>query len=245
MLATIIALAAATVQPQTAMTEDACARIAVQVNQKAKAEQDGVRRQLDWPNLCRYADENAKVTTRPSIIFIGDSITEFWKRDQPTFFSSAVLDRGISGQTSEQILLRFYQDVIALKPGAVHILTGANDIAGNTGLITPEAWQNNIRTMVDLARARRIKVVLGSLLPADAFWWNPSMRPAQQLAAMNGWLREYAKSQSVPFVDYYAAMTTPTGGMKRELTDDGVHPNKRGYDVMKSVVDPTLRAVAE
>ena len=245
MLATLIALAAATAQPQTAMTEDACARIDAQVSQKAKVEQDGARRQLDWPNLCRYADENAKVATAPRIIFIGDSITEFWKRDQPAFFSPSVLGRGISGQTSEQILLRFYQDVVALKPGAVHILTGANDIAGNTGLITPESWQNNIRTMVDLARARRIKVVLGSLLPADAFWWNPSMRPATQLAAMNGWLRDYAKSQGVPFIDYYAAMATPTGGMRRELTDDGVHPNKRGYDVMKTVADPTLRALAK
>ncbi len=245
MFATLIALAAATAQPQTAMTDDACARIDAKVTQSAKAEQDGIRRQLDWPNLCRYADENAKIPPAPRMVFIGDSITEFWKREQPAFFSSSVLDRGISGQTSEQILLRFYQDVVALRPAAVHILTGANDIAGNTGLITPEAWQNNIRTMVDLARARRIKVVLGSLLPADAFWWSPSMRPASQLAAMNAWLRDYAKSQGVLFIDYYAAMATPTGGMKRELTDDGVHPNKRGYDVMKSVADPTLRTLAE
>lgn len=245
MIATLIAIAAATAQPPTAMTEDACARISAQVNQKPKDQQDAARRQLDWPNLCRYADDNARVTSAPRIVFIGDSITEFWKRDQPAFFSSSVLDRGISGQTSEQILLRFYQDVVALHPSAVHILAGANDIAGNTGFITPEAWQNNIRTMVDLARARRIKVVLGSLLPTDAFWWNPSMRPAQQLAAMNGWLRDYAKSQDVPFIDYYAAMATPTGGMKRELTDDGVHPNKRGYDVMKSIVDPTLRTLGD
>lgn len=231
----------ATAQPATAMTADACQRIAAQIKERPAAEADGLRRQLDWVDRCRYAKENAELKAPPRIVFMGDSITEFWKREHPAFFSSKVVDRGIAGQTSTQMLARFYADVIALKPQTVHLLAGANDVAGNTGPLTVEAYRNNMRAMVDLARAHGIKVVIGSILPAEGFWWNTAMRPAAQIVELNTWLRDYARAEGLEFIDYYAAMATPSGGLPASLADDRIHPNAAGYAVMERVGGALLR----
>jgi lysophospholipase L1-like esterase len=238
-LSAFAALAAIGAPAPTAMTADACHRVAVQLEGRADADQ--MRRALDWPQRCRYADENAQIKQRPRMVLMGDSITEFWKRDRPAFFSAALIDRGISGQTSTQMLARFYDDVIMLKPRAVHILAGTNDIAGNTGPITPEAYQDNIRAMVDLAQAHGIRVVIGALLPADHFYWNPDLKPAGVIRAENGWLRQFARSRGLDFIDYYSLMATPSGGLRADFSNDGVHPNAAGYAVMEKALARELR----
>lgn len=193
-----------------------------------------VQRANDWPGLCRYAADNQSLAggTRPRIVLIGDSITEYWKSRDPAVFADGVVDRGVSGQTTPQILLRFYQDVIALRPRVVHIMAGTNDIAGNTGPMTDARFQNNIRAMVELAQAHGIKVVLASIPPAKAFYWQPEARPAGRIKAWNAWLRAYAGERGAVFVDYHAALADADGGLKAELGADGVHPSAAGYALM-------------
>ena len=238
-LSALAAVASIVAPAPTALSADACRRVAAQLEGRADADQ--LRRELDWPQRCRYKNENSQVRPRPRMVLMGDSITEFWKRDRSSFFSPELIDRGIAGQTSSQMLLRFYDDVIMLKPRMVHILAGTNDIAGNTGPITPEAFQNNIRAMVDLAQAQRIKVVIGSILPADRFYWNGDLKPAGVIRTENAWLREFARSRGVDFIDYYAVLATPSGGLRADLTNDGVHPNAAGYAVMEKSLAPELR----
>lgn len=188
----------------------------------------------DWPNLCRYAQENPLLATsqRPRVVMMGDSITENWKARDPELFADGIIDRGIGGQTTPQMLLRFSQDVIALRPRVVHILAGTNDIAGNTGPTSDAQFRDNIRAMVDLAGAHGIKVILASIPPASAFPWKPKLRPADRIRAWNGWLRSYARERGLVFVDYHAALTDAEGGMRPELGIDGVHPSRAGYQSM-------------
>ncbi|WP_205691981.1 SGNH/GDSL hydrolase family protein [Caulobacter soli] len=193
----------------------------------------------DWAYLCRYRDENpALAGARPRVVLIGDSITENWKQRDPSLFVDGVVDRGISGQTSPQMVLRFYQDVIALRPRVVHIMAGTNDIAGNTGPTRDEQFQNNIKAMVDLAQAHGIKVILASIPPAKAFYSRPGVRPAERIRAWNVWLRAYAVERGLTFVDYYPVLADPEGGLKPELGGDGVHPSRAGYERM----DPLFTA---
>ena len=194
----------------------------------------------DWPWLCRYRAANAAVKARPNAVFMGDSITEFWAALDPAFFSARVLDRGISGQTTPQMVLRFRADVIALRPRIVHIMGGTNDIAGNTGPESPEQFKDNIRTMVDLAQANGIAVVLGAIPPAAAFRWKPAVQPAPRIVELNRWLKDYAASRRLTFADYHTALAGPDGGMKPGASDDGVHPNAAGYGLMRDVA---LRAL--
>lgn len=200
-------------------------------------------KQNDWPWLCRFRQDNARRTepSRPDVVFIGDSITEGWGRTDPGFFTAGNANRGISGQTSPQMLLRFWQDVIALKPRAVHIMAGTNDIAGNTGPTSAEAYRNNIRAMVALARANGIMVIIGSILPADRFGWKPAMRPASRVAELDAWLRDFARTEGLVYADYYAAMVAPGGGLRADLGDDGVHPDARGYAVMRPIAEAAIR----
>src|SRR5579863_7055416 len=161
-----------------------------QVDQQAK----------DWPNLCRYRDQNEAVAhsaTHPRVIFLGDSITEFWQVAQPDYFTDQVLDRGISGQTTPQILLRFYQDVVALHPLVVHIMAGTNDVAANTGLESDETILNNIRSMIDLAQSNHIRVVLASIPPTKAMNWRPNVKPAERIQRLNRQLRAIAAGRHV------------------------------------------------
>jgi lysophospholipase L1-like esterase len=196
---------------------------------------------MDWPNLAAYRSANAQVglpaKDESRVVFMGDSITEFWTK---TYWNKTTINRGISGQTSPQMLLRFRPDVIALKPKVVVILAGTNDIAGNTGVATNEMIVDNIASMVDLAKANGIEVVLCSVLPAAGFYWNEAARPAPQIAALNQLLQDYAKRQHLVYVDYFAAMVDERSGLKKAYSEDGVHPNEVGYKVMIALVDKAI-----
>jgi len=204
-----------------------------------------MRKKLDdWPQLARYADANAALpATQPGrVVFYGDSITDAWTRNGGKFFpGKPYVNRGISGQTTEQMVVRFRQDVIDLHPQTVVILAGTNDIAGNTGPETPAMIEDNFRSMVDLARASNIRVVLASVLPAAGYPWRPSAgNPADKIRALNDWLRSYAASQNITYLDYYSAMAGPDGGMKPGISIDGVHPNAAGYAIMEPLAEKAL-----
>jgi len=196
----------------------------------------------DWAYLCRYADDNRTMAAgpRPRVVLIGDSITEFWKTRDPDRFAAGVIDRGIGGQTSPQMLLRFQQDVIALRPRVVHIMAGTNDIAGNTGPTPDARFRDNIQAMVTLAQAHGIKVILASIPPAKTFYWRPEARPAQRIPEWNAWLRAYAREHGLTFVDYYTALVGAEGGLRTEFGADVVHPSKAGYQAMDPLFDKAL-----
>lgn len=200
----------------------------------------------DWPNLNKYKNANTMLgepeTSENRIVFMGDSITAFWATLNPEFFvGKAYLNRGISGQTSPQILLRFRADVIALKPAVVVILAGVNDIAGNTGPATLEMITNNIFSMIDLAKAHNIKVILCSLLPASDFPWKPNQEPANNIMALNRLLMNYASANAITYVDYHSAMANDQNGLPLAYSNDGVHPNKAGYEVMAPLVEHAIQ----
>lgn len=204
--------------------------------QKALAERAADRqRARDWADLCRYSAANAALKHHPRVVFMGDSITDFWQDGDPSMFTHGVVDRGISGQTSAQMLVRFWPDVIALHPKVVQIIAGTNDIAGNTGLTTEQNYKDNIEAMVSLAEAHHIHVILGSMPPAVRFWWAPQYRPAAEIRRLNAWLRRYAREQHLRFVNYYAHLVSPTGTFRRGLSNDGVHPNRNGYRLMSAL----------
>lgn len=198
----------------------------------------------DFGQLCRYRAANAQLkgSGQPvRVVFMGDSITDNWINLDQTMFVGGLVDRGISGQTTPQMLVRFREDVLALKPQAVHILAGTNDVAGNTGAATIETITGNIQTMAELARAHGIKVILGSVPPAGAFPWAPDKQPVPQIRALNAWLRAYAERNGFTYVDYYAALATPEGAMKPGLASDGVHPTAAGYAVMRPLALAAIR----
>jgi lysophospholipase L1-like esterase len=199
----------------------------------------------DWPNLRKYQDENSKLPPpapgENRVVFMGNSITEFWKANDSSYFSSYV-NRGISGQTTPQMLVRFREDVINLKPAVVVILAGINDIAQNTGPIKLEDTFGNIISMVELARAEHIKVVMSSVLPANHFPWRPAITPTEKVIALNKMLKEYADANHIVYLDYYSAMVDDQKGLPLNLSGDGVHPNLTGYKVMEPLAD---KAIAE
>lgn len=202
----------------------------------------------DWPNLKRYQDENDSLKKEPvpknRVVFMGNSITDAWIRLSPAFFAgNHYVDRGISGQTTPQMLLRFRADVIDLKPKAVVIECGTNDIAGNTGPSTLKMTEDNIQSMCELAKANKIKVILGSVLPANRFGWAPQVQPADSIIELNKWIKEYARKNRIKYVDYHSALVDENKGMKKEYSEDGVHPNKEGYAVMESLVDPVIKKI--
>jgi lysophospholipase L1-like esterase len=200
------------------------------------------RLHTDWAYLARYRDANAALPPpargEKRVVFLGDSITEGWAQ----FFGSQFpgkpyVNRGISGQTTPQMLVRFRQDAIALRPAVVVILAGVNDIAGNTGPSTLDMIENNLMSMVDLARANGIAVVLCSVLPANKFSWRPELAPAQDIVQLNRWMKQYAAKHRVTFVDFWTAMADERQGLPRSLSADGVHPNEAGYRVMAPLVE--------
>ena len=205
----------------------------------------GKAKAQDWPNLNRYQNENA--TLKPvaagqkRIVFIGDSITEFWSTINPEYFSGKpYVNRGISAQTTPQMLLRFRADVIAVHPTVVIILAGVNDIAGNTGPMTIEMIRDNIFSMLELAKANHIKVILCSVLPAYDFPWKPNQEPIAKIKALNEILQNYAVATNIVYVDYYSAMVDERKGLKADYSNDGVHPNKIGYQAMAPLTDKAI-----
>ncbi len=199
----------------------------------------------DWPNLAKYRDDDVRFG-RPAkgesrVVFLGDSITEFWPLSE-SFPGKPYVNRGISGQTTPQILLRFRQDVIALQPKVVVILAGTNDVAENTGPITLAAIEDNLASMVDLAKRNGIRVVLSSLVPAAKYPWRPDLAPVEKIRALNGWIKDFAANEDLVFLDYYSAMANDKSGLKAELSEDGVHPNKGGYTVMAPLAEKAIVA---
>ncbi|HMF75761.1 MAG TPA: SGNH/GDSL hydrolase family protein [Bryobacteraceae bacterium] len=192
----------------------------------------------DWPNLARYAAENAKLPAaapgEARVVFMGDSITDAWGRSHGKFFpGQPYVNRGISGQTTPQMLVRFRPDVIDLKPKVVVILAGTNDLAGNTGPVTLEDIEGNLLSMAQLAQANNIRVVFSSITPVcDYIKPQTAQRPPAQIIAINDWMKDYAAKNGVVYLDYYSAMLDERQLLKKELTLDGLHPNDAGYEVM-------------
>jgi lysophospholipase L1-like esterase len=198
----------------------------------------------DWAWLGRYREENAQLIaskTKVTAVFLGDSITEGWARVDTDFFSNGVVGRGISAQTTPQMLVRMHADVIALKPRAVHIMAGTNDIAQNTGPMSPEDTQNNIMAMCEIAKAHRLRIVLGTAPPASKYWWKPDLEPKTAVLEFNDWLRGYAKRIGATLADYAAALVDEAGNVRRELAKDEVHPTPEGYAVMRPIAAAALR----
>lgn len=199
----------------------------------------------DWPNLARFRDENAKLglpkLTKKRVVLMGDSITEQWSRVYPQFLNGKpYINRGISGQTTPQMLVRFRPDVIALKPKVVVILGGTNDIAGNTGPSTLEMIEDNLASMADLAKANGIKVVLASVLPVYDYPWKRGLNPAEKITTLNEWIKQYADKKRIVYLDYYSALVDERKGMKAEYSKDGVHPNEAGYKLMASLTEKAI-----
>lgn len=202
-------------------------------------------RKGDWPAICQYRGDNLRLRAMPQaareVVFMGDSITENWGYADPAFYRTGRINRGISGQTTQQMLLRFPSDVIALRPRVVHIMAGTNDIAGNTGPTTLDAIEGNIAAMVVLAKAAGIRVVLAATPPSVVFNWTPTLRPASTIAALNLRLRQLAVRERVIFVDYGTVLATPTGGLRPEYTFDGTHPNAAGYAAIAPLATRALQ----
>jgi acyl-CoA thioesterase I len=201
--------------------------------------------QTDWPALARYQKANADLGPPKSgeqrVVFMGNSITEGWApRFDSLFPGKPYVGRGISGQTTPQMLVRFRQDVIALAPKAVVILGGTNDIAGNTGPSTLEMIEDNLASMTELAKSNGIRVVLISVLPAADYPWRKGLEPGPKIIALNGWIKQYAARAGVVYLDLHAAMADGHGGMRLELTGDGVHPNAAGYALMAKLTEPAI-----
>ncbi len=206
----------------------------------------------DWANKMRYAQANADLLNQkaeqPMVVMMGNSITEFWEETHPRFFAEhRLVGRGISGQVSSQMLVRFRQDVINLHPRCVVINCGTNDIAENNGPYDEDITIDNIRSMVELALSHRINVVLSSVLPCDGFIWNPTVKDIQnKIASINRRIVMLAQEFSLPYIDYYTHLVNgKSRALNQAYTEDGVHPNGNGYDVMEPLLLNTLRLLDE
>lgn len=202
----------------------------------------------DWANLERYREENKKVglpkAGESRVVFMGNSITAGWINMRPEFFASKpYINRGIGGQTTPQMLIRFNQDVINLKPKVVVILAGINDIAHNTGPASLEDIMGNISGMALLAKAQGIKVILSSVLPAYDFLWRPGLAPAPKVIELNKRIKKFAADNGIYYLDYYSALVDSRPGMKKEYSNDEVHPTAEGYKVMEPLVEKAIDAV--
>jgi lysophospholipase L1-like esterase len=219
-----------------------CASTITALNQRIAAQR---RLLVDWAGFIRYGSENTELPPPASgedrVVFIGDEITEFWGRGNAKFFpGKPYLNRGIEGQTTPQMLVRFRQDVIALKPKVVVILAGTNDLASVTGPITQGMMAENFMSIVELAKANGISVVLSSLTPVcDCFTKQTSLRPHGKIIGINGWLKEYAAQSGSVYLDYYSAMADGRN-LRKELTNDGLLPNDAGYAVMAPLAEKAI-----
>ena len=201
---------------------------------------------LDWANLARYEDDNLKVglpkKDERRVVFMGDSITEEWSNLYPEYFTEkGYINRGIGGQTTPQMLIRFKPDVVELKPEIVVILAGTNDIAGNTGPSNAKMITDNIFSMAEIAKAYQMKVVLSSILPVYEYDWAREIKdPPSTIQAVNDALKQYASDQGLIYLDYFSSMVDERQGLNSDYTSDGVHPNESGYILMSSLAEEVL-----
>ncbi len=196
----------------------------------------------DFPWLARFKEDDLKLAPPAAgetrVVFMGDSITEAWHFDRPEGFPTKhYINRGISGQTTPQMVVRFHQDVIALQPKVVVILAGTNDIAGNTGPMTLEETENNFAAMAEMASANHIRVVLCSITPAFDYPWKPGLEPANKIDDINAWMKSYAQKNGHVYVDYHSAMKDQRDGLPATLSHDGVHPLPAGYTIMAPLAE--------
>lgn len=243
------ALASAAGQ-QPAATPSSCPELATALTAMMRND----ARLRDWPNLARYREENRRLTppaaAEARVVFLGDSITDVWPqlRFGDFFARNRYVGRGIDGQTTPQMLLRFRPDVIELKPRVVVILAGTNDIAGNTGDTTDEEIEGNIAIMAELARGHGIRAVLASITPVSAYHVaadripQTTLRPMTRIRAINGWITQYAATNGHTFLDYFSAMIDDTGLLREELSADDLHPNAKGYAVMAPLAEAAIAA---
>lgn len=198
----------------------------------------------DWAKFGRYEAANAALTEAPKVVLMGNSITELWNRTRPEFFTeNGLLCRGISGQTSSQMLVRFRADVLDLRPRIVVICAGTNDLALNTGYISHEHILDNLESMVELARVNGIRPILCAVPPAGEYGWRKGLEPAPKIIRLNAMIRAYAEAEGIPYVDYHTPMAAEDGSMIAAYTDDGVHPIDAGYEVMEGILLPVIRQV--
>jgi acyl-CoA thioesterase-1 len=213
--------------------------------QVAAAQAADDRLHNDWAWLARYHDDNAKLAPPAAgenrVVYYGDSITQGWARYFASMFpGKPYVGRGISGQTTPQMLVRFRQDVVALKPKVVVILAGTNDIAGNTGPSTEQMIEDNLASMTEIAKANGIRVVLSSITPVYDYPWKTGLEPAAKIMSINAWMKDYAKRSGEVYLDYHSAMQDARHGLPPELAADGVHPNEAGYRIMAGLAETAI-----
>ncbi|MEP6733290.1 MAG: SGNH/GDSL hydrolase family protein [bacterium] len=224
-----------------------------QTAQPSQAARDSAaleRLRNDWAGLRRYASANASLPApraeESRVVFYGNSITDVWAQFFPTMFpGKPYIGRGISGQTTPQMLVRFHQDVVALQPKVVVILAGTNDIAGNTGPSTLEMIEDNLMAMTEIAKEHHIAVVLSSVLPVYDYPWKPGLEPAPKIIALNAWIKRYASDVGETYLDYHTAMADARGGLPTELAKDGVHPTDTGYRIMAPMAEAAIAKALE
>ena len=212
------------------------------VKQSKPANKKPAKKPREWAKFDRYESANARLKKAPVAVFMGDSITANWYSYRPEFFAeNNYAGRGISGQTSSEMLVRFRNDVINLKPKYVAIMAGTNDVAENNGKIKLENVLSNIISMAELGRLHGIKVVLCSVLPASKIPWRRSItEPAQKIAKLNSLIKDYAEKNGFAYVDYYSALVDENGGLPEKYSRDGVHPNKETYPIMEALIKAEL-----
>ncbi|HEX4652390.1 MAG TPA: SGNH/GDSL hydrolase family protein [Granulicella sp.] len=243
MLFAVSPLLAQTRPPSTPMPAAASATKALTPNEIAAMQ----TKLNDWPQLDRYRADNAALPALAAgeqrVVFYGDSITDNWGRrpGTGTFFpGKPYVNRGISGQTTPQMVVRFEQDVVHLQPAVVVILAGTNDVAGNTGPSTPEMTEDNFSSMAAIAKENGIKVVLASITPAYQYPWKRSVQPVAAIHEINQWLKDYCDREHFVYLDYYSALVDDKGGMRPGLSFDGVHPNAAGYAIMAPLAETAI-----
>lgn len=213
-----------------------------QLEQHFNAKQNQRKRNSDWAQFGRYEKANAELKGKVKAVFMGNSITDGWAYMRPDFFSkNGYVGRGIGGQTSSEMLVRFRADVIDLHPKVVIILAGTNDVAGNNGLITMEHTMQNIQSMCELAKANKIVPILCSVTPSRGFVWAPNFDPGENIAKLNSMIQEYAMKNKITYVDYFSALADENGRMAPGLSNDDCHPTVAGYEIMEPLAQKAIR----
>lgn len=204
------------------------------------------KRMYDWANFARYAEMNKIAEKGANAVFMGNSITEGWVGTNPSFFNkNGYIGRGISGQVTAQMLVRFRNDVVALQPKVVVILAGTNDIARNNGYITIQNIMGNIVSMCEIAEANGIDIILCSVLPVESYHWFAEVEPAEAIVQLNHLIRGYAEANNYPYVDFHSVMRDENNGLPDRYATDGVHPTLEGYQLMESIIKPVIDRVVD